>query len=82
MNAGEYSRYDLEEFSGHDNTEITKTELDGLDYASWLVGYPYPWTYAPDTNDPMNPDSYGKKPVTYELIDEGVYLNNDAGGRG
>lgn len=80
MNAGEYSRYDLEEFSGHDNTEITKTELDGLDYASWLVGYPYPWTYAPDTNDPMNPDSYGKKPVTYELIDEGVYLNNDAGG--
>lgn len=80
MNAGEYSRYDLEEFSGHDNTEITKTELDGLDYASWLVGYPYPWTYDPDTNDPMDPDSYGKKPVTYELIDEGVYLNNDAGG--
>lgn len=81
MQAGEYSRYDLEEFSGYDNTEITKDTMDGLDYASWLVGYPYPWTYDQNYNDPANPDAYGKKPVTYELIDDGVYLNNDKSGK-
>lgn len=75
--ASEYSRYDMESFNGYNDVEITSTELDGFKYASWIVGYPYPWTYDSSYNDIQNPEAYGKLPVKYELIDEGIYLTNE-----
>ena len=73
-----YTRYDLQEFSGKDDEEITREYLDGFDYAVWTVGYPYPWTLATgaDWHDPSN---FGQVPVRYEQIDEGVYLSADGG---
>lgn len=70
---GEYSRYDLDEFQDG-NLEY----LNNLDWAVWMRGYPYPWTY--QGSDPKNPDNYGKIPVKFELIDEGFYLWDEAVG--
>ena len=77
MKAGEYSRYDLEDYMDGLKKD-SSTLYDGLDYASWAVGYTYPWTIDSEgfaknqyTNNPEA--AYGKKKVTTELIDEGVY---------
>ncbi|MGI6117212.1 MAG: BspA family leucine-rich repeat surface protein [Bilifractor sp.] len=67
---GNYSRYDLEAFNGYDGKTKTLDTYDGFDYASWAVGYTYPWTT--DTTDDSS--SYGQKKVTTTLIDEGLYL--------
>lgn len=76
IKAGDYSRYDLESFNGYDNTKKSLTEYDNLDYASWIVGYGYPWTYDYDKyrTDGKDPDGYGKINVDYELRDTGIYL--------
>ena len=72
MKAGEYSRYDLNEFKDR-NTDY----LDDLDYAVWVEGYPAPWTYK--GSDPLNPANYFILPVKFELVDENVYLSQDGG---
>lgn len=75
--ASEYTRYDMESFNGYNGAEITTDELDGFKYASWMVGYTYPWTYDSSYNDRLNYEAYGKLPVKYELIDESVRLTNE-----
>ncbi len=71
LKRGEYSRYDLEQLK-----ENRVSYLDDFDYVLWLKAYPYPWTLEGDATDPEN---YGINPVTYELVDEGVYLSQDGG---
>lgn len=78
IKAREYSRYDLEEFNGYDNTAKTLTNYDGFDYASWAVGYTYPWTYDSSKSTADHPEnSYGQIPVTTVLEDSGVYLTTE-----
>ena len=69
--AGNYSRYDLNDFKAGD-----LTELNDLDYAVWAEGYPYPWTLEDGAN-PLDPSSYGKVPVKFVLTDEEVRLDVD-----
>ena len=73
--AGEFSRYDLEKFSGYDQAQKELTKYDGFDYASWLIGYPGSYTYS--GSDTKNQNNYYKKDVRYTLVDEGIYLAND-----
>ncbi len=75
MKAREYSRYDLELFNGYDGTTKSLSAYDGLDYASWVVGYTYPWTRDASKATADHPENaYGHVPVTTVLEDEGVYL--------
>lgn len=69
--AGEYSRYDLNDFYEGDIER-----LDNLDYALWIRGYPYPWTIQEGAN-PQDPASYGVNPVKYVLIDNGIEVHDD-----
>ncbi|MBQ1735369.1 MAG: BspA family leucine-rich repeat surface protein [Lachnospiraceae bacterium] len=69
--AGEYSRYDLNDFYEGDIER-----LDNLDYALWIRGYPYPWTIQDGAN-PQDPTSYGVNPVKYVLIDNGIEVHDD-----
>ena len=69
--AGEYSRYDLNDFY-----EGNIERLDNLDYALWIRGYPYPWTIQEGAN-PQDPASYGVNPVKYVLIDNGIEVHDD-----
>lgn len=73
VNKAEFSRYDLETFSGYENTAITNVEYGGLDYYSDILGYPYPWTKDENMN-PNDPNAYGRKVVKYQYTDEGLYL--------
>lgn len=73
VNKAEFSRYDLESFSGYENAAITNTEYGGLDYYSDILGYPYPWTRDENMN-PNDPNAYGRKVVKYQYTDEGLYL--------
>ena len=76
MKAGYYSRYDLNDFQ--DGTLVT---LGGLDYAAWMVGYPYPWTIEDGvTRDQIMQDPelyFGKVPVEYDLYDDRVYFQHN-----
>ena len=76
MKAGYYSRYDLNDFQ--DGTLAT---LGGLDYAAWMVGYPYPWTIEDGvTRDQIMQDPelyFGKVPVEYDLYDDRVYFQHN-----
>ena len=76
VEAGDYSRYDLEDFSGYDGSKKILTEYDGLDYASWISGYGYPWTYDYEnySSDGKDAEGYGKVNLDYELDDSGIYL--------
>lgn len=73
VNKAEFSRYDLESFSGYENAAITNTEYGGLDYYSDILGYPYPWT-RDENMSPNDPNAYGRKVVKYQYTDEGLYL--------
>ena len=68
---GNYSRYDLQDFK-----EGLLTKYDDFDYAVWFKGYPYPWT-VPAGADHRDPENFGIVPVTYRMIDEGVFLDYD-----
>lgn len=72
--AGDYTRYDLEKFNGYGNEPVTLNQYGGFDYASWAVGYTYPWTV---DGDATNIDNYGKKKVKTVLTDEGLYLSDE-----
>lgn len=76
VNKAEFSRYDLESFSGYENAAITNAEYSGLDYYSDILGYPYPWTRDENMN-PNDPNAYGRKVVKYQYTDEGLYLATD-----
>ena len=82
--SGDYTRYDLETFKGEydsNGTQVTAPTVDTLgnfDWASWVWGYPYPWTLEDGANW-KDPDNFGKKPVTFQLVDEGLYLYQDGG---
>ena len=73
MKAGDYTRYDLEELIPQTNTSV---KYGGFDYASWVVGYPYPWTYDSSYGSPLTPAAYGRLPVKFELVDEGVHFDD------
>lgn len=51
VRAGKYSRFDLSSFNGFDDEPVTMTEYDGFDFASWIIGYSYLWTYDYDNYD-------------------------------
>ena len=68
---GNYSRYDLQDFK-----EGLLTKYDDFDYAVWFKGYPYPWT-VPAGADHRDPENFGIVPVTYRMIDEGIFLDYD-----
>ena len=76
VNKAEFSRYDLETFSGYENAAITNVEYGGLDYYSDILGYPYPWTKDENMN-PNDPNAYGRKVVKYQYTDEGLYLASE-----
>ena len=82
--SGDYTRYDLETFkgeydsSGAQVTAPTVNTLGNFDWAAWVCGYPYPWTLEDGANW-KDPDNFGKKPVTFQLVDEGLYLYQDGG---
>lgn len=76
VNKAEFSRYDLETFSGYENAAITNVEYGGLDYYSDILGFPYPWTRDENMN-PNDPNAYGRKVVKYQYTDEGLYLATD-----
>ena len=59
-------------------TAPTVDTLGNFDWASWVWGYPYPWTLEDGANW-KDPDNFGKKPVTFQLVDEGLYLYQDGG---
>lgn len=67
----DYASYNLDKFQ--------KEEIDSIDtfrYDVWGYGYPYPWTIG-DNMDPDDPNAYGQKHVTYELIDNTLYFEED-----
>lgn len=77
--AGDYTRYDLEEFNGY-NPGTGKSDSDpnrgsygGFDFASWAVGFPNSNTADGDASEPEN---YWKKKIRYTLTDEDVFLLN------
>ena len=76
FHAGDYSRYDLEAFNGYDGETIKYTEYDGFDYASWIGGIVYSYTYDSDnySSSTKDPEGYGKRNVTFEIKNTGVYL--------
>ena len=78
VTAGKYSRFDLSSFNGFDDEPVTMTEYDGFDFASWIIGYSYLWTYDYDNYDEKgkDPKGYGKKPVDFEFTNKGVFLTN------
>lgn len=78
VRAGKYSRFDLGSFNGFDDEPVTMTEYDGFDFASWIIGYSYLWTYDYDNYDEKgkDPKGYGKKPVDFEFTNKGVFLTN------
>ena len=76
VNKAEFSRYDLETFSGYENAAITNIEYGGLDYYSDILGFPYPWT-RDENMSPNDPNAYGRKVVKYQYTDEGLYLATD-----
>lgn len=49
--------------------------VDNLDYHIIMEGYPYEWTRN-EEDDPLDPDSYGKRNVTYVIDDHELYLDS------
>lgn len=64
----DYSSYSLDKLQ---NGNISS--IDTFRYYINTYGYPAPWTVDGDAD---NPDSYGKKKVTYQLTDDELYLND------
>ena len=64
----DYSSYSLDKLQ-----EKKVNSIDTFRYYISTLGYPYPWTVEGDADDPA---SYGKKPVTYSLADEELYLED------
>ena len=64
----DYSSYSLDRLQ-----EKKVSSIDTFRYFEYTEGYPYPWTREGDADDPA---SYGKKPVTYSLSDNELYLED------
>ena len=83
MRAGNYTRYDLNEFGTHDGLQGSMTSYGGFDYAVWVWGNPYVLTKNLALTDEVRQDDpnygYFQIPVIYDLIDpkESVYLSQD-----
>ncbi len=67
----DYASYNLDQFQ-----EKSITSIDTFRYDVWGYGYPYPWTIG-DNMDKDDPNAYGHKKVTYELIDNTLYFEED-----
>ncbi len=50
--------------------------INGLEYHLIMEGYPYQWTRE-DEDDPLDPDSYGRKNILYRLTDDDFRLNGE-----
>ena len=83
MRAGNYTRYDLNEFGTHDGLRGSMTSYGGFDYAVWVWGNPYVLTKNLALTDEVrqaDPNyGYFQIPVIYDLLDpkESVYLSQD-----
>ena len=83
MRAGNYTRYDLNEFGTHDGLRGSMTSYGGFDYAVWVWGNPYVLTknLALKEDEWQADPNYGyfQIPVIYDLLDpkESVYLSQD-----
>ena len=83
MRAGNYTRYDLNEFGTHDGLQGSMTSYGGFDYAVWVWGNPYVLTknLALKEDEWQADPNYGyfQIPVIYDLLDpkESVYLSQD-----
>ena len=83
MRAGNYTRYDLNEFGTHDGLQGSMTSYGGFDYAVWVWGNPYVLTKNLALTDEVRQDDpnygYFQIPVIYDLIDpkDSVYLSQD-----
>ena len=64
----DYSSYSLDKLQDGNISSI-----DTFRYYINTYGYPAPWTVDGDAD---NPDSYGRKKVTYQLTDDELYLND------
>lgn len=69
-------KYAGETYFGLNLLQEEKTDAIGnLKYHMIMEGYPYQWSRE-EGSDPLDPSSYGKVPVRYELCDEDLYLNS------
>ena len=71
-----YDSEDIRRFDLSDYFDKDTYTIPDLAYYTYVHGYPYPWTVQGDPNDY---ESYGKKRVTYELIDNELYLKEIGG---
>ncbi|MBQ8935029.1 MAG: hypothetical protein IJ049_01310, partial [Oscillospiraceae bacterium] len=68
-----YDSEDIRRFDLSDYVDGKTHTIPDLAYYTYVHGYPYPWT-VPAGQSMNEPESYGKEPVTYELIDNELYL--------
>ena len=75
-----YDSEDIRRFDLSDYLDPSKemNTIPDLAYYTYVHGYPYPWT-VPAGESMDDPASYGQKPVTYELIDNELYLKAISG---
>ena len=68
------SSEDIRDFSLNEFKSKRSDTIENLRFHVEQTGYPYPWTI---DGDPEDPSSYGKRPVTYEIWDNVLTLNDD-----
>ena len=75
-----YDSEDIRRFDLSDYLDPSKemNTIPDLAYYTYVHGYPYPWT-VPAGESMDEPENYGKEPVTYELIDNELYLKAISG---
>ena len=73
-----YDSEDIRRFDLSDYLDEKTNTIPDLAYYTYVHGYPYPWT-VPAGESMDDPASYGQKPVTYELIDNELYLKAISG---
>ena len=69
-------RYDMTEITGVNTVTGESDEsftIPDLTYYTYVHGYPYPWTLAEGANSYL-PENYGAETVTWELVDNELYL--------
>ena len=70
------NKYGDDGYSSYSLDQLQDGRIGSIDTFRYRIsthGYPAPWTV---DGNPDNPDSYGKKKVTYQLTDDELYLND------
>lgn len=66
-----YSSSDISSYQLGQFMEEKTDRINGLNYRTWSVAYPYPWTLDQEaSNTPEDVEHYGKKKVDYQFTDD------------